>query len=124
MKCIKCKTGNTKVIDARDAPEKSFRRRRECLSCKSRFTTYELPYSRNAIKEITGSDISGDVVGVLAKHVEYKSPGGDSYYYLAVKVGGEWIGIGKNELFKVKRGKPFGKETETFLLDNLYSRPV
>ena len=39
MKCPYC-SSNTKVIDKRDSQE-SARRRRECLKCKKRFTTYE-----------------------------------------------------------------------------------
>ncbi|MBI5332761.1 MAG: transcriptional repressor NrdR [Candidatus Aenigmarchaeota archaeon] len=39
MKCIYC-ANDTKVIDKRDA-ENIIRRRRECLSCSKRFTTYE-----------------------------------------------------------------------------------
>ncbi len=39
MKCILC-GGETKVIDKRDL-EGETRRRRECLKCKKRFTTYE-----------------------------------------------------------------------------------
>jgi len=42
MKCPYCNSEETKVVDKRDASEKSnTRRRRECLSCKKRFTTYE-----------------------------------------------------------------------------------
>lgn len=40
MLCTQCKKGDTKVIDSRD-DEKTIRRRRECLNCKFRFTTYE-----------------------------------------------------------------------------------
>ncbi|MEI6144312.1 MAG: transcriptional regulator NrdR [Candidatus Berkelbacteria bacterium] len=40
MQCIECKKGDTKVIDSRD-DEKTIRRRRECLKCGYRFTTYE-----------------------------------------------------------------------------------
>ncbi|MFH0836959.1 MAG: transcriptional regulator NrdR [Candidatus Aenigmatarchaeota archaeon] len=39
MKCLYC-TNDTKVIDKRDV-ENIIRRRRECLSCNKRFTTYE-----------------------------------------------------------------------------------
>jgi len=39
IKCPYCKT-DTKVIDKRDSLLET-RRRRECLSCKKRFTTYE-----------------------------------------------------------------------------------
>ena len=40
MHCTECKKGDTKVIDSRDG-ENSIRRRRECLLCGFRFTTYE-----------------------------------------------------------------------------------
>ena len=40
MLCTQCKKGDTKVIDSRD-DEKTIRRRRECLNCRFRFTTYE-----------------------------------------------------------------------------------
>ncbi len=67
MKCPYCHKSDTKVVDKRDS-EDSIRRRRECLNCKKRFTTYERiellnlavvkkdnarePYNRN--KLITG----------------------------------------------------------------------
>lgn len=42
MKCPKCLNPDTKVIESREVNEThSMRRRRECLSCKQRFTTYE-----------------------------------------------------------------------------------
>ncbi|MBQ6403991.1 MAG: transcriptional repressor NrdR [Oscillospiraceae bacterium] len=42
MKCPFCGFLESKVIDSRPADEStSIRRRRECLACKKRFTTYE-----------------------------------------------------------------------------------
>ena len=42
MKCPFCGYLESKVIDSRPADEStSIRRRRECLACKKRFTTYE-----------------------------------------------------------------------------------
>ena len=42
MKCIYCGNEESKVIDSRSADEtNSIRRRRECLGCGKRFTTYE-----------------------------------------------------------------------------------
>ena len=42
MKCPYCGYSESKVIDSRPADENaSIRRRRECLSCAERFTTYE-----------------------------------------------------------------------------------
>jgi transcriptional repressor NrdR len=40
MKCVYCGYKNTKVTNKRDI-EGNVRRRRECLKCKKRFTTYE-----------------------------------------------------------------------------------
>ena len=41
MRCPFCRHGDTKVIDSRGTQEESIRRRRECLDCSRRFTTYE-----------------------------------------------------------------------------------
>ena len=42
MKCPKCGYTESKVVDSRPTEEGSIiRRRRECLSCQNRFTTYE-----------------------------------------------------------------------------------
>ena len=43
MKCPFCGYSESKVIDSRPAEEgTTIRRRRECLSCQRRFTTYEI----------------------------------------------------------------------------------
>lgn len=43
MKCPYCAHLESKVVDSRPAEEgASIRRRRECLSCRKRFTTYEM----------------------------------------------------------------------------------
>jgi transcriptional repressor NrdR len=49
MKCPFCGFVNDKVVDSRESKEaESIRRRRECLQCNKRFTTYErideIPY--------------------------------------------------------------------------------
>jgi len=49
MKCPFCGHANDKVVDSRESKEAdSIRRRRECLKCERRFTTYErideIPY--------------------------------------------------------------------------------
>ncbi len=42
MRCPKCDHGESKVVDSRPADDgDSIRRRRECLHCGHRFTTYE-----------------------------------------------------------------------------------
>ena len=67
MHCPICRHSDTKVIDSRSTQEESIRRRRECLACKRRFTTYErieetplrvvkrdgrvVPFSREQLRE-------------------------------------------------------------------------
>ncbi len=46
MKCIFCGYEETKVIDSRESEDLT-RRRRECLKCEKRFTTYERAESPN-----------------------------------------------------------------------------
>jgi len=42
MRCTQCQHQETKVIESRDVAEgASIRRRRECVKCQQRFTTYE-----------------------------------------------------------------------------------
>jgi len=47
MKCIFC-SSDTKVTDKRESPEGT-RRRRECLKCKKRFTSYEKPEKKDIV---------------------------------------------------------------------------
>lgn len=42
MKCPRCGSQESRVLESRDVEQESvIRRRRECLSCQHRFTTYE-----------------------------------------------------------------------------------
>jgi len=52
MKCPYCGSENSRVIDSRDIND-GVRRRRQCMECKSRFTTYErvLPGSLFVLKK-------------------------------------------------------------------------
>src|SRR3989338_1548624 len=47
MKCIYC-GAQTRVTDKRESP-KGVRRRRECLKCKKRFTSYEKPEKKDIV---------------------------------------------------------------------------
>jgi len=52
MKCLFCHNSETKVTNKRDTKE-GIRRRRECLKCHKRFTTYENiePIERYVVKK-------------------------------------------------------------------------
>ena len=41
MKCVFCGGAESKVVDSRYLKDTSIRRRRECIRCGKRFTTYE-----------------------------------------------------------------------------------
>ncbi|MGA3111512.1 MAG: transcriptional regulator NrdR [Candidatus Bathyarchaeia archaeon] len=41
MRCPYCNSENSKTLETRDSPENNTRRRRECVICGKRFTTYE-----------------------------------------------------------------------------------
>lgn len=50
MKCPFCENLDTNVVDSRESLERRIiRRRRECLGCKARFTTYERPELLNIL---------------------------------------------------------------------------
>ena len=49
MKCPYCASEDLKVVDKRNSEEKSIWRRRECLKCGKRFTTYERVESADLI---------------------------------------------------------------------------
>jgi len=41
MRCLYCGSENIRTLETRDSPNNTTRRRKECLDCGRRFTTYE-----------------------------------------------------------------------------------
>ncbi len=41
MKCPYCSSEEFRTLETRDSPENTTRRRKECIACNKRFTTYE-----------------------------------------------------------------------------------
>jgi transcriptional repressor NrdR len=41
MRCPYCNSEENKTLETRDSPENTTRRRKECMSCGKRYTTYE-----------------------------------------------------------------------------------
>ncbi len=92
MRCPSCQANDSKVVDSREADEgASIRRRRSCLQCSHRFTTYERleevplvvvksngqrqPFDRAKIvagvtASAKGRPVSADVIEHLAEEVE------------------------------------------------------
>ena len=53
MKCMYCGSINSKVIDSRAGEDNTIiRRRRECINCGKRFTTYEKIANANSKEEV------------------------------------------------------------------------
>ena len=86
MKCPFCATLDSKVVDSRPANDgTSIRRRRECLKCHNRFTTYEtievLPMiviKKNGIRqtfEKAADDIEKELQNELGGEVSSKQIG-------------------------------------------------
>ena len=73
MKCPKCGKDDDKVLDSRAAREgAAIRRRRECLSCGYRFTTYE-EIDRDEVLVVKGNELY--VPGKLQKSPHALAPG-------------------------------------------------
>ena len=92
MQCPFCGARDTKVLDSRPA-EHRIRRRRECIFCGKRFTTYEMverpllmvqkkdgsiePFNRNKLmggifNAIKKRPVTADQVGALVEQIETK----------------------------------------------------
>jgi transcriptional repressor NrdR len=41
VKCPYCSSADSKTLETRDSPDNTTRRRKECIACGKRFTTYE-----------------------------------------------------------------------------------
>ena len=75
MKCMFCGSEDSKVIESRETNSNAIRRRRECLNCGKRFTTYEsvtvLPFmvvKRDGSKEVYSREkIKNSILMAYAK---------------------------------------------------------
>ena len=69
MKCPFCGYTESKVIDSRPAEEgATIRRRRECLACQKRFTTYETVESLPMLESIA-DDIEQELQSALEREI-------------------------------------------------------
>ena len=75
VQCPKC-NGESKVIDSRDG-ETARRRRRECLSCKNRYSTYEIHAAEYDRLQVIRIDM-GQIDAAIATLRSIKAEFGDS----------------------------------------------
>ncbi len=109
MKCPYCGSGETEVVETRASEDvDTIRRRRECLGCKKRFTTYERIENVNLvvikkdgkreqfdrdklksgiIRSCEKTKVSIDAIEKIVTEVERELRGGDSVEVESKKIG-------------------------------------
>lgn len=97
MKCPKCGSLNDKVIDTRQSKDGTvIRRRRECLNCGNRFTTYERFEEEKII---------------------VKKKSGDTQAFDKAKITRGILLAAKNRPITQKQAENIAEEIEKFLID-------
>ncbi len=110
MKCPVCLHEDTKVIDSRTAADGfSIRRRRECLKCNFRFSTYEemeiLDLSIKKRDERRESYSREKLIKGLKRSLEKRPVSDDNFKKLIHCVERDLQILGKNEIDSYKVGK-------------------
>ena len=103
MKCPFCASTETQVIDSRDSDAgDSIRRRRRCLACKKRFTTYETVELRlpQVVKTNgTRSDFSAEKIRNGFARALHKRPVPTEYVDAAVeRIVAQVLALGEREI--------------------------
>jgi len=108
MRCPSCKFEATRVIDSREV-ENSIRRRRECLKCGYRFTTYErlempsvLVIKRSGQREIFDRE---KILRGIQKACEKRPISANKMNEIVSEIEREIIEIGENEISSKKIGE-------------------
>ena len=110
MKCPVCLNPETKVVDSRVASDGlSIRRRRECLECKFRFSTYEeveildlTIIKRDGRKEAYNRD---KIIGGLKRSLEKREVSNDKFKQLVNSIERDLQALRKNEINSDEVGK-------------------
>ncbi|HEY32373.1 MAG TPA: transcriptional repressor NrdR [Dehalococcoidia bacterium] len=101
MNCPYCSYDDSRVIDSRDVDE-GIRRRRQCLRCESRFTTYEriLPVSLFIIKKDNRRELFDrqKVLNGIRKACEKRPLPADTMDKLADDIEAELYRLGRAEV--------------------------
>lgn len=101
MKCPYCGSENIRTLETRDSPENVARRRKECLDCGKRFTTYEYVETvelmvRKKDGRLERFDLNKVIRG-LQKACEKRPVTMEQIHELAEKVRQELMATGKGE---------------------------
>ena len=138
MKCVYCGYNDSKVIDSRPLDDgTSIRRRRECLKCGRRFTTYEKAergaimvvkkdgtreqfdiekIKRGIIKACEKRNVSADKIESMAISIEQKAAN-DIRNEIPTKDIGDWVMDALKETDEVAYALPlFTESSKTLIL--------
>ncbi len=117
MRCPFCQYENLKVTDSRDALEmNAIRRRRECLQCSKRFTTFETIELTVQVKKRDGTyeDFQQKkLINGLAAACRHTKISYDQVIALASKIANELIHNQVQEICTTQLGEMVMKELQT-----------
>jgi transcriptional repressor NrdR len=102
MKCPYCGSEESKTLETRDSPENTTRRRKECIKCGKRFTTYEYVETvelmvRKKNGELQRFDVN-KIIGGLQKACEKRPVSMEQINELASRVRQDLMLGGKGEV--------------------------
>ncbi len=108
MKCPYCGSENIKTLETRDSPDNVARRRKECIDCGKRFTTYEYVETielmvRKKDGRLERFDLNKIVRG-LQKACEKRPVTLDQIHELAEHVRQDLMALGKDEASSTEIG--------------------
>lgn len=101
MKCIFCGCEDSKVVDSRDLKDSAIRRRRECLNCGKRYTTYETVETNPMIVTNVDNEREPFKFDKLFESLEYAlycSNSSDKAGELALEIEKKLLGLNKQEI--------------------------
>jgi transcriptional repressor NrdR len=110
VKCPRCGHGEDKVIDSRAGRDGDvIRRRRECLSCAHRFTTYERVEEEVLLVVKKGGSRQpfdrGKIKGGIVKACEKRPVSAEQIEDLVARIEGEYHASGEREIDSTRIGE-------------------
>jgi len=102
MKCPYCESEEFKTLETRDSLENTTRRRKECIKCGKRFTTYEYIETVEMMVRKKDGKLErfnvNKIIGGLQKACEKRPVTMDQIHQLADRVRQELMLLGKGEV--------------------------
>ncbi len=102
MKCPYCESEEFKTLETRDSPENTTRRRKECVKCGKRFTTYEYVETVEIMVRKKDGKLErfnvNKLIGGLQKACEKRPVTMDQIHQLADRVRQDLMLLGKEEV--------------------------